>query len=292
MLVKPDSIANLCATCPDSKWVGDVMRKLFGQDVALDFGQQQTYEVIKRDCDNFDQRLVDRRERDAKRKAEYRAKKEQAENVPQCPTGHDGTQALSHDVPQDTPPVPRHTIPSQVTSYHVTPSQVTSRQAIDNNNVSVSVAAEPPTRAPAPEVRADRHDVPTLKTVVDAATSVMNVSEGYARWWYAEMEARDWTTSDGMRISTRNWRPQLKSWWNRAKPEERDEADRLMRKREAAKPKTYAPKDWALCEEQCACYLGNGRCRCGHVVPPDQRPHRIPPTECQHFVELKPETAK
>ena len=146
--------------------------------------------------------------------------------------------------------------------------------------------------APAPEVRADRHDVPTLKTVVDAATSVMNVSEGYARWWYAEMEARDWTTSDGMRISTRNWRPQLKSWWNRAKPEERDEADRLMRKREAAKPKAYAPKDWALCEEQCACYLGNGRCRCGHVVPPDQRPHRIPPTECQHFVELKPETAK
>ena len=125
--------------------------------------------------------------------------------------------------------------------------------------------------------------MPALAVVVNAAKSVMGVSEAYARWWYAEMEARDWTCADGMRVSTRNWRPQLKAWWNRAKPEEREEAERALRKAEEAKPRTFAEGDWTLCAERCAAYRGGGRCGGGCIVPPDRRPRPIPPEDCQHF---------
>ena len=283
-MVRPAALYNKARFSRDIASLGRVVAVLCGNPRIsrndLTDAELSSLEEIENENEEMDKATA----KEARRKAEYRAAKLAGQNAQaKCPEMSQGqtAQAESSEMSQGQTARPHQTT--------IQPTYQPTYQPTEHNN-TVSVCVRAP--APAPEVRADRHDVPTLKTVVDAATSVMNVSEGYARWWYAEMEARDWTTSDGMRISTRNWRPQLKSWWNRAKPEERDEADRLMRKREAAKPKTYAPKDWALCEEQCACYLGNGRCRCGHVVPPDQRPHRIPPTECQHFVELKTETAK
>ena len=127
--------------------------------------------------------------------------------------------------------------------------------------------------------------MPTLKTVIAAATSVMNVTEGYARWWYAEMEARDWTCSDGMRISTRNWRPLLKSWWNRSKPEEREDAERAMRKAEAAKPRTWTAADWGLCAERCARCAGD-KCAAGVKTPPDKNTPPYPPENCPRFAPV------
>ena len=285
-MVRPAALYNKARFSRDIASLGRVVAVLCGNPRIsrndLTDAELSSLEEIENENEEMDKATA----KEARRKAEYRAAKLAGQNAQaKCPEMSQGqtAQAESPEMSQGQTARPHQTT--------IQPTYQPTVQPTEHNN-TVSVCVRAPAPAPAPEVRADRHDVPTLKTVVDAATSVMNVSEGYARWWYAEMEARDWTTSDGMRISTRNWRPQLKSWWNRAKPEECDEADRLMRKREAAKPKTYAPKDWALCEEQCACYLGNGRCRCGHVVPPDQRPHRIPPTECQHFVELKTETAK
>lgn len=284
-MVRPAALYNKARFSRDIASLGRVVAVLCGNPRIsrndLTDAELSSLEEIENENEEMDKATA----KEARRKAEYRAAKLAGQNAQaKCPEMSQGqtAQAESPEMSQGQTARPHQTT---IQPTNLPYNQPTVQPTEHNNTVSVCVRAP----APAPEVRADRHDVPTLKTVVDAATSVMNVSEGYARWWYAEMEARDWTASDGMRISTRNWRPQLKSWWNRAKPEERDEADRLMRKREAAKPKTYAPKDWALCEEQCACYLGSGRCRCGHVVPPDQRPHRIPPTECQHFVELKAE---
>ena len=37
--------------CPDSKWVGDILRKLGGQEVELDLGQQQMFKAISQDSE-------------------------------------------------------------------------------------------------------------------------------------------------------------------------------------------------------------------------------------------------
>ena len=138
----------------------------------------------------------------------------------------------------------------------------------------------------AAEVREDRRDVPTLAVVVNAAKSVMGVGEGYARWWYAEMEARDWTSTDGSRISTRNWRPVLKAWWNRATPEERAEADAAARRAEAERPRAWTAADWTLCAERCARCAG-ASCAAGVKEPPAlNRAHPHPPESCPQYAPL------
>ena len=129
--------------------------------------------------------------------------------------------------------------------------------------------------------------MPTLAVVVNAAKSVMGVSEAYARWWYAEMEARDWTCADGMRVSTRNWRPQLKAWWNRAKPEEREEAERALRKAAAERPRAWSPEDWTLCAERCARFASGSSCAAGIAEPPAlNRTHPHPPENCPKYAPI------
>ena len=108
----------------------------------------------------------------------------------------------------------------------------------------------------------------------------MGVPEAFARWWYREMTARDWTNTDGSPIGNRNWRPTLKAWFNRATPEELAEVKRQAE----VKPKvaTYKPEDWLLCAERCAAFA-SGRCTAGKIVPPQCRPRPIPPEECDKF---------
>jgi hypothetical protein len=108
----------------------------------------------------------------------------------------------------------------------------------------------------------------------------MGVPEAFARWWYREMMARDWTNTDGSPISNRNWRPTLKAWFNRATPEELAE----VKRQQEVKPKvvSYKPEDWLLCAERCDAFAA-GRCTFGKIVPPQFRPHPIPPEECDKF---------
>ena len=80
-------------------------------------------------------------------------------------------------------------------------------------------------------------DVPTAETVLLASAAV-GVPDWYVKWWYAEMTTRDWTKVDGSPVGNRNWRPVLKSWWNR---DEKDAAH-LQEIREKYEKKVVIPK--------------------------------------------------
>ena len=126
-----------------------------------------------------------------------------------------------------------------------------------------------------------RMDVPSETEVVSVATSIMAIDGGYARWWYAEMQARDWRSVHGERVDHGNWRSVLKSWWNRADASERESA----RQASAARPvaRQWKPADWALCAERCANCDGKS-CTAGVNVPPDRRTNSpMPPESCPKY---------
>lgn len=130
-------------------------------------------------------------------------------------------------------------------------------------------------------MRLKRRDVPDEKTVVSTATTVMGVNEAFAKWWYKEMVARDWTNTDGSMIGNHNWRPTLKAWFNRAKPEELaaiETSAKAVRRNQI----TVKSEDWELCAERCGHFSG-GRCCAGCATPPQLRARPIPPEECEHF---------
>lgn len=77
-MVKPSYLWALCKTCSDSKWLGDICRRLGGQDVTLDYGQQQTYNAIMMDSDWMDERIKERKEKDAEKHRVWRAKRDKA----------------------------------------------------------------------------------------------------------------------------------------------------------------------------------------------------------------------
>lgn len=129
--------------------------------------------------------------------------------------------------------------------------------------------------------RLKRKDVPDEKTVVTTATTVMGVNEAFAKWWFKEMVARDWTNTDGSMIGFHNWRPTLKAWFNRAKPEELA-AIETSAKATKKKQITVKPEDWELCAERCGRFRG-AICHAGCATPPQLRARPIPPEECEHF---------
>jgi hypothetical protein len=137
-----------------------------------------------------------------------------------------------------------------------------------------------------------RGDIPALPTVASVAESAMGVPRWYAEWWYGEMSARDWRNTNGSLIGNQNWRPTLKAWYNRAKPEElekiRDEHER--RTRELQPPADMGkPEFWLLCAERCANCTGAG-CRRGVKTPPDRMDPARPPEECPRFQPLPEES--
>lgn len=135
-------------------------------------------------------------------------------------------------------------------------------------------------RAREEKERPMRRDVPDEKTVVTTATTVMGVNEAFAKWWYKEMVARDWTNTDGSMIGNHNWRPTLKAWFNRATPEELAAIN--VEAKNAPKPRVYKAEDWELCAERCGHFRG-GRCCAGCATPPQLRAIPMPPEECENF---------
>jgi len=125
-----------------------------------------------------------------------------------------------------------------------------------------------------------------LNVVVTAATSTIGVPEWYARWWYQQMVAYNWTSTKGVPIGHGNWRAMLKAWHNRSLGD-RKEYERVRAEFEAKKPKAVkvTAADWCLCSERCSKYI-DGRCKAGKVVPPQLRPHQIPPEECDGFASI------
>lgn len=77
-MVKPSYLWALCKTCSDSRWLGDICRSLGGQEVPLDFGQRQAYSAIMMDSDWMDERIRERREKDAEKHRQWREKRDRA----------------------------------------------------------------------------------------------------------------------------------------------------------------------------------------------------------------------
>ena len=252
-MIKPATLWALCKTCPDSKWIGDVCRALGGQSVDLDFGQTQAFNAIKLDSGWMDERIEWQREANRKRVAAFRERQKAAE--PRTEQHDEAAEPLRNDYVM--PSVPPSVPPSN------TPTGVRDSRACARV----------------------RLDVPEERTVLSACT-IAGVPEWYARWWYGEMTARDWLKTDGGRIDNRNWRPNLKTWWNHAQKDAAElEAIRAkFEPRPEQAPRTYTPDDWTLCAERCAhCPDGCG-CRAGVKTPPQLDPdHPHPPQECPRY---------
>lgn len=76
-MVKPASLWSLFKTCSDPTWLGQVCRALGGQDVSLDFGQQQMYAQIRQDSEWMDERIADQQ---ARWRDRQRAKRQRDKN--------------------------------------------------------------------------------------------------------------------------------------------------------------------------------------------------------------------
>jgi hypothetical protein len=252
--------------------------------------------VIKQDGEWFDERIEKQRERWKERQSKSRRDKSQAES----PKGKNAISAISNNV------TPNHALSRNVTvtkrdNEGVTPNHALSHEKCQCHDTSLPPSPPPSntlsnesvciTRAPAQEsdsaddgilpMQTPRVGIPTEKTVL-AAVTAMGVTEAFARWWYREMTARDWTNTNGSRITNLNWRPTLKAWYNRAKPEELAECGRQEAKRRET-TRHFAAEDWALCAERCARFR-DGRCTAGAKVPPNCQKPPMPPEECKGFL--------
>lgn len=91
-MIKPDTLANLFATCDNSSWVGDICRALGGQKVELDYGQRQVLAQIQLDSEAMDGRMAEQKARWAERQRRKRQKDK--DDVTQC----HGDISMSRDV--------------------------------------------------------------------------------------------------------------------------------------------------------------------------------------------------
>ena len=164
---------------------------------------------------------------------------------------------------------------------HPTASDRMRPHATDANIIELSR-----TENPREGIAHTREGKPELRQVLNTATTTMGVPEYYARWWYAEMEARGWLNTDGTSVWTRNWRPTLKAWYNR---EDQKHLAEIRNDQTAGEKReiVVSAKDWLLCAERCAnCQNGCG-CQAGIRIPPSKDPdHPHPPEECKSFARL------
>ena len=253
MTIYPKTLQDFLESCTDAESVGRVCMAIGGHKVDLNPLEKAFVEMIGKASDSMEDKMNEKRERDRLRQARYRSGKD------------DGSHALSHDV------TPCHTQSQPVTPCHA-PIRQTDRQT-DNQTDSVCVSTT--------HSRVETVGTPSEKVVVSVATSVMGVSEEYARWWYAEMVARDWKNTNGMSISNSNWRPLLKTWWNKRTAAEESAASELSSKKRIEE-KVYPPEAWTLCEERCANCDGS-RCMAGVRVPPAHASPPYPPNDCGRF---------
>ena len=309
-MIKPESLWCLLQDCTDSKWLGDICRALGGQEVELDFGQQQALKIIRRDSELMDERMEVQREKERERKRNLRLSRDVPgttrdntmsrgqTNVPQCPgdnTGHRNVPRTTRDtvVPRRQTGVPQ--CPGDNTGVPGTnrcpapsihPAIPPSLPPTNQPSNSVCANAHAHTREDLPVDKAVEGEVrdptvPSLKEVVAIATTAMNIPETYARWWYNKMQAVGWRTTSGLAINHANWRPMLAAWHNKAGEKELAEAQAQARQAAKPAPRVFTAKDWAPCHA-CAEFVG-GQCQRGYTIPPELRKHPIPVEQCNYY---------
>ena len=280
-MIKPESLWCLLQDCTDSRWLGDICRALGGQEVELDFGQQQALKIIRRDSELMDERMEVQREKERERKRNLRLSRNVPgttrdntmsrgqTGVPQCPgdnTGVPGTNACP--APSIHPSLPPSLPPTNQPSNSV----CANAHARTREDLPVDKAVEDEVRDPT---------VPAIKEVVAIATTAMNIPETYARWWYNKMQAVGWRTTSGLAINHANWRPMLAAWHNKAGEKELAEAQAQARQAAKPAPRVFTAKDWAPCHA-CAEFVG-GQCQRGYTIPPELRKHPIPVEQCNYY---------
>lgn len=300
-MVYPKSLYEFGRSCTSSKTCGNILRALCGQKVSLSPSERTILAMVEADSRDMDERIEVRRTAERERKAAYRRKREGdgaaepalSRVVPRDNAGQHGTDALSHGTVSGQNGVPHptvHTVHTDLQTVQTvqTESVYTSRPPAREDGTGCEQEGAGCEQPPAPALPDPRRRcVPPLADVVAAAESAMGVPGWYAAWWYRNMAASGWTTTKGERVGDDNWRALLKAWHNRAleggreygriraEAEAAEAADRAARRR-------YAAADWALCAERCAAFR-DGRCAAGKVVPPQLRPHPVPPEECDGF---------
>lgn len=262
-MIKPASLWGLFKTCESSEWLGAVCRALGGQEVTLDFGQQQAVRMISLDSGWLDEAVEAKREKWRERQKAHRAKDgaeqdaEGSESVT-ChnvtPVTHGGVTPRCHALPSVLPSV----LPSHSTSVECEREGARSRVVVVGN--------------------------PDLKTVV-GSSKLMGIPDWYAGWWWHNMEASGWVKTNGAPVGLDNWRAVLKAWWNRADEKEQARIQADIRAKDAektAQERVYGAEDWVLCLERCLRCTGHS-CASGVKVPPALQERPISPEECPKF---------
>lgn len=254
----------------DYRTLGRVGLALAGREAELDEplndAEKALVCVVKQDSEWMDERIQVRREKWKEAKRQQRTGEDRDESIEVQRTSKD--KALSSNVQRTKED---KAVSTNVPSHpSIRPSVHPSVQINNNNAEGVNAPAHA------------RGDVPSEVEVVAAATGIMGITEEFARWWYAEMEARDWRNNRGDRIGCLNWRSVLKSWWNRRDGREMSEVRETVRRSAAAKPRAWKPEDWQLCAERCANCTGDG-CSKGIKTPPACGQPPQPPEECRAF---------
>ncbi len=126
MGIRPVSLAQLCVTCENSKWLGDVMRALGGQDVKLDCGQRATLEIVRRDCADFAAKNAEKKEKWRERQSQFRKRKADKDG---------GSCELDDDKPVDNSEC--HAMSRDVTLTRRDTKNVT-QEKCDTKNVTVT----------------------------------------------------------------------------------------------------------------------------------------------------------
>ena len=190
-MIKPATLWGLMKSCDNDQWIGRICRALGGQDVDLDYGQQQMVNSIKMDSGWMDERIEAQRERwrERDRRRRDREKREIGEN------GENSRLTQSHD-----------------TSIH--PSVHPSIQE------ELDADAVARTRA--------RGKAPTIEEVLRFAADNTHHPDGktypddWARGWYVYMEQSDppWT-KNGSPIGS--WRQKMITDWAIHQKEVRNE---------------------------------------------------------------------
>lgn len=264
MTIYPKTLQDFLESCTDAESVGRVCMAIGGHKVDLNPLEKAFVEMIGKASDSMEDKMNERREKERLRKARYRS----GLSV----TGSEDGDEDAHASPAQSNPVPSCPAVSRGVPPSPAPDRQSDRQT-DNQTDSVCVSTT--------HSRVETVGTPSEKVVVSVATSVMGVSEEYARWWYAEMVARDWKNTNGMSISNSNWRPVLKTWWNKRTAAEESAASELSSKKRIEE-KVYPPEAWTLCEERCANCDGS-RCMAGVRVPPAHASPPYPPNDCGRF---------
>lgn len=124
-MIKPASLWGLFKTCESSEWLGTVCRALGGQEVTLDFGQQQAVRMISLDSGWLDEAVEAKREKWRERQKAHRAKDGAAQDAEGgasvtshnvTPVTHEGVTAQCHDLPSVLPSVRPSVHPSSQTN--------------------------------------------------------------------------------------------------------------------------------------------------------------------------------